>query len=68
MKPDDLGCSSLREYATRLETAAAATETVAVDPAAAEPEPEPNTQSRWVKPIAEYVRRETSFFAPARYG
>lgn len=33
-----------------------------------EPEPEPDMQSRWIKPIERYVRRETSFFAPARYG
>jgi hypothetical protein len=36
--------------------------------AAAEPEPEPGAQSRWIKPLSCYERRETTIVEGLRYG
>jgi hypothetical protein len=38
------------------------------EPQPTKPEPEPGVQSRWIKPLASYERRETTVVEGSRYG
>jgi hypothetical protein len=38
------------------------------EPQPIEPEPEPGAQSRWIKPLSCYERRETTVVEGLRYG